>query len=60
MVKAIIEFEIPDLVFDLFRGLYPGYKKEYLEKLIEGHLKWNVKVKILEMPKKKTLTSIEI
>ena len=53
MVKMVVEFKFHDLVFDLFCGLYPGYKKEYLEKLIEGYIKWGVKAKILEMPKKK-------
>ena len=58
MVKIVVEFEISDLAFDLFRGLYPGYKKEYIEKLIESYLKWGVKAKILEMPERKDVKDV--
>lgn len=60
MVKVVIELEIPDLIFDMFCRLHSENPKESFEKIFDNLNGWGIKAKILEMPEKKTLTSIEI
>lgn len=53
MVKIVIQFELSEFVFEVFRIMYPWDTKQQLEKFINLHgWPWGIVAKVLEMPEK--------